>query len=113
MAMLTLPLSGDLEVLSFGRRNTSGGQLRRTINGQLRGDKLWKAREWRADVLALTDAAAQSIYMDAADGEVDVEVNGDLVEGSAVVRIEVLDDDYQKDGTGYVRVLSLMLREQA
>lgn len=113
MAQLTFPTAGDLSVLSWRSVPERGSSLKRTLRGQLRGDRMWTARNWDAEVFVATDAEAAAIYTDADDGQTNRSISGDLVVGSPVTaRIEVKDDQYVRDGNAHVRVISLRIREQ-
>lgn len=111
MAALTLPTAGDLKVVAFKRLpDERGGQPKRTLRGQLRGDPLWTARAWEAQVLALTDSDADAIYTDA-DPFVDVAISGDLT-GAVTVRLEVTGDGHTFVRDEWHRVITLSIREQ-
>ena len=113
MAYFTLPTAGDLKVSAFKRLpNERGGQPRRTLSGELRGDPLWEVRAWEVEVVALTDGEADAIYTDA-DGFTDRAVSGDLT-GAITARVDVIGDGHvmsHERGT-WVRTLTLSIREQ-
>lgn len=90
----------------------TGGTLRRTLSGQLRGDSLWSARNWEAEVVCTDDAAATAVYSAADGGFSDVAVSGDALGESVTARVAVTGDEYQVVEGGWYRVLSLLIREQ-
>lgn len=111
MPALTLPTAGDLRVVAFKRLpNERGGQPKRTLSGQLRGDPLWTARAWEVGVLCLTDLEADAVYTDA-DPFTDRAISGDLT-GAVTARLEVTGDGHQFVRDDWRRVLTLTIREQ-
>lgn len=111
MAALTFPTAGDLRVVGFERLpNERGGQNRRTLSGQLRGDPLWEARAWTVEVIADTDAEAGNIYADA-DPFADLAITGDLT-GAITARVEITGDGYTPVEDEWFRTLTLSIREQ-
>lgn len=115
MAALTFPNAGNLKVMAFRRLpNERGGQAKRVLSGQLRGDPLWQVRAWQAEVLCETDAEADSVYLDA-DGFTDRSLTGDLLPaGGVTARVDVSDDGHtlDHDRETWVRKLTLQIREQ-
>ena len=113
MAFLTVA-SVDYKVADFRRLpdERGGGGLRRTVNGHLRADVTWTARQWEAEVVCTTDLEASGVYS-AADIQTDVLLSGTGT-GAVTVRAEVVADEYRilGDSGDYWRVLTLRLREQ-
>lgn len=113
MAWSDVLLLGGLavRVVSFTRAaDETGGGAKRTLSGRLRGGPLWTARAWRAEVYAVTDNDADAIYA-RASASADITVSGTAIGGSVLCRVTVTGDQYQRDGDGWSRTLSLDIRE--
>jgi hypothetical protein len=112
MPYLTLPTAGELRVLAFKRLpDERGGSPKRTLSGSLRGDPLWTARSWEAQVLCTSDTEASAVYADA-DPFADRSLSGDLLGGTVIARLEVTGDGHQFYRSAWDRVLTLLIREQ-
>jgi len=98
------------EVTQFSRStDEKGGEKRRTLSGQLRGDSLWKARNWRATVLCETDSEAQALW---SLSNTIVTVGGVAFGTNVQAVIEVTGDDYQHSDAGeHFRMIELDIKE--
>ena len=108
MAALTLPTAGAVRVVGFQRMaDEQGGVPRPTLSGQLRGDALWTARVWQADILCATDAEAADVYSDAGEAA----ISGDLT-GALTAWLTITGDAYAPIESTWERVLTVRIREQ-
>jgi hypothetical protein len=113
MSFLTID-GVQLKVSDFRRLpdEKGGGSLRRTLSGKLRGGPSWVARGWAAEVIALTDAEAASIY-EKANGTTPRPCSGGLLPETVTAIVNITGDRYtfQPRNNNWDRVLSLNLRE--
>lgn len=88
-----------------------GGQPRRTIGGQLRGDPLWTARAWEVDAVCINDTEANNLHGICTPFG-DATVAGDAIGSTITARLDITGDEYQQHEDGWYRTLTISIREQ-
>ena len=104
-----------LKIVNATRTTEKAGGLARTVNGNLRGDTLWKAASWAVEVVALDDAEGAAIYGVANDSlQLFTGTIPDAVTpGGVPVKAEVQSDKYERvwynGDYAHYRVLALSI----
>jgi hypothetical protein len=87
-----------------------GGGPKRTLSGQRRGEVLWRARSWQAQLVCTTHASAEAIRALCDDVTPRV-CSGDALGGEVTCHVSAGGDPFTRTAQGWMRRPTIVLKE--